>query len=125
MAAPGRTAGNPNSDIGVKWYYKPSMGRLIGRIPGVVRKSAAVLAVNAVLEGHRGAESPAAKCHGLPWKRFVSCLRKEMKELMDRTKAEREANKRAIAERYNIPESTRVEPVWKRYGIPPAGGATE
>lgn len=115
MATPGRTYGKPNSAVGVKWYFKPSMGRLIGRIPGVVRKSAKVLAVNALLEEKAGkAEHPAVKCHGKSWKDFISCMRKNMKNLITKEKVSEKAS--GIAETYNIPVSTKKEPVWKQVG---------
>ncbi|MEM1562743.1 MAG: hypothetical protein QXV75_07160 [Candidatus Bathyarchaeia archaeon] len=110
MATPGRTYGRPNSAVGVKWYFKPSMGRLIGRIPGVVRKSAKVLAVNAILEEKRGKDHPASKCHGKDWKNFVSCLRKEMKDIMKKDVIESKASE--IAGKYNIPTSTKRTPAW-------------
>jgi len=117
MVRPGRTPGRPNSAVGVKWYYKPSLGKMIGRMPGVVRKSASVLAVNMVLEGRAGgAEHPAVKCHGRSWKDFIACMRKEMRDLMGRTKAEREANARKLSEEYGIPISTKRKPVWQQLG---------
>jgi len=82
MARLGRTYGRPNTPWGTKVYFKPSMGRVIGRKPGVVRRSKAVLEINKVLEDLKGkAEHPATKCKGKPggWREFVSCLRSEMK----------------------------------------------
>jgi len=118
MAAPGRTRGRPNSAVGVKWFFKPSLNRLVGRMPGVVRKSAKVLAVNKQLEARADSvEHPAVKCHGKTWDKFVACLRKEMRNLMAANKATIEADARMIAEEYNIPVSTKEEPVYRRLGM--------
>jgi len=101
MATPGRTYGRPNSPFGVKWFFKPSMGRVIGRIPGVNRKSPKVLAVNEVLENLAGKpDHPATKCKGKDWKRFTSCLRKEMKAL--NIKAHVNARAPEIARTYGL-----------------------
>lgn len=76
----GRTYGRPNSAVGVKWYYKPSMGRMVGRIPGVARKSKFVLQINEQLRALRNSPNhPAKKCAGRSWRDFVSCLSAEMK----------------------------------------------
>ena len=78
-----RTAGTPNTPIGAKAFFKPSIGRLVMRKPGVLRKSEKVLKINAQLEAVKGTpDAPASKCEGKPWKEFVSCLRKEMKALI-------------------------------------------
>jgi hypothetical protein len=45
------------------------------RKPGVMRRSARVLAIN----DRVAANPPASKCAGKDWKAFVSCLRREMK----------------------------------------------
>lgn len=53
-------------------YAKPSMdGRLITRKKGVIRRSEKVKKVNERF----AAAKPASKCKGLPWKKFVACLR--------------------------------------------------
>jgi len=83
MASLGRTYGRPNTPFGSKVYYKPSMGRIIFRIPGVVRRSEKVLAINAKLEAVAGTpDAPATKCKGKPWREFVKCLKYEMKRLI-------------------------------------------
>ena len=85
MATKGRTYGRPNTPWGSKIYFKPSMGRVIARKPGVLRKSDDVLAINKVLEDLKGSsDHPATKCKGKPggWKEFVSCLRDEMKKAL-------------------------------------------
>ena len=116
MATPGRTHGRPNSPFGVKWYFKPSMGRVIGRIPGVVRKSASVLAVNEVLENLAGKDNhPATQCGGRAWKDFVSCLRRQMKAL--NIKQHVSARATEIARRYGIPVSTKKTPRYVELGI--------
>jgi len=79
MAEKGQTPGNPNTPYGVKVYYKPSMGRIIFRKPGVLRRSERVLAVNKQLEALReDPNHPAKKCKGKPWREFVKCLKREM-----------------------------------------------
>ena len=83
MATLGRTYGRPNTPFGSKVYYKPSMGRIIFRIPGVIRKSEKVLAINAKLEALRGSpDHPATKCKGRSWRQFIACLRAEMKKVI-------------------------------------------
>ena len=85
--AKGQTPGNPNTPIGAKAFYKPSMGRLIMRKPGVLRKSDYVLMINEQLAAVKGKpDAPAKKCKGKAWKDFVSCLRKEMKALIKKVK---------------------------------------
>jgi hypothetical protein len=69
----GQTSGSPNTPYGSKVYYKPSMGRIIFRKPGVLRRSTRVLERNRKW----AASPPSPKCKGLPWKQFVACLRKE------------------------------------------------
>ena len=71
-----QTFGTPNTPVGAKAFYKPSMGRLILRKPGVLRRSDKVIAVNKLLVEAK--VKPATKCKGMPWKKFVSCLRGEM-----------------------------------------------
>jgi len=115
MATPGRTHGRPNSPFGVKWYFKPSMGRVIGRIPGVVRKSASVLAVNEVLENLAGqANHPATQCGGKAWKDFITCLRQKMKALNIKSHVVSRAPQ--IAEQYGIPVSTKKTPRYLQVG---------
>ena len=81
MARLGRTYGRPNTPWGTKVYFKPSMGRVIARTPGVVRKSKKVISINEQLENLAGkSDHPATQCKGKPWREFVSCLRTKMKE---------------------------------------------
>jgi len=87
MAQAGRTPGNPNSDVGVKWYYKPKLGRMVGRIPGVTRKSPLVLAINEALEDLAGSpDHPVVMCAGKSWKDFVACIRRTMKGFISKNK---------------------------------------
>jgi len=83
MVKLGRTPGRPNSPFGVKWYFKPVLGRVVGRKPGVLRRSQKVIEINKKLvdAAARGA-APATKCKGKPWHQFVSCLRREMKAIV-------------------------------------------
>lgn len=67
----GQTAGRPNTPFGTKVYYKPSMGKVIFRKPGVLRRSTRVLERNRSF----AAKKPASGCKGKPWKEFVTCLR--------------------------------------------------
>jgi len=71
----GQTGGSPNTPFGTKVYYKPSMGRVIFRKPGVLRRSTNVIARNRAF----AAKKPASSCKGLYWKQFVSCLREHAK----------------------------------------------
>ena len=81
MARLGRTYGRPNTPWGTKVYFKPAMGRVIARKPGVVRRSEKVLSINEQLENLAGKpDHPATQCKGKPWREFVSCLRAKMKE---------------------------------------------
>lgn len=70
----GQTAGSPNTPVGAKAYYKPALGKMVLRKPGVLRRSTRVLERNRKV----AASPPAGKCKGLEWKKFVTCLRKEM-----------------------------------------------
>jgi hypothetical protein len=67
----GQTGGSPNTPFGTKVFYRPSMGKVIFRKPGVLRRSTRVLAANR----DWAANPPAAKCKDKPWKAFVACLR--------------------------------------------------
>jgi hypothetical protein len=70
----GQTPGSPNTPVGAKAYYKPSLGKIVLRKPGVLRRSDKVIERNKKV----AAAPPAPKCAGKPWKEFVKCLRKEM-----------------------------------------------
>jgi len=70
----GRYAGRANSAFGVKWFFKPSLGKVVGRLPGVNRKSEKVLARNEDIRK----SPPASKCEGLSWDEFTACLAKNM-----------------------------------------------
>ncbi|MBA7649411.1 hypothetical protein ES703_57208 [subsurface metagenome] len=71
----GATAGRVRNLLGVaRIYFKPSLGKFVIRKPGVIRRSEAVLARNRKIRD----DPPAAKCKGLPWDKFVTCLAKEM-----------------------------------------------
>lgn len=78
MVSKGQTAGNPNTPFGVKVFYKPSLGKVVFRKPGVMRRSDRVIAINERV----AANPPATRCAGKPWKEFVSCLRREMKAIV-------------------------------------------
>jgi len=71
----GQTSGSPNTGIGAKAYYKPSLGKIVLRKPGVLRRSDRVIARNRTF----AVAKPAAACKGVAatkgWKGFVSCLR--------------------------------------------------
>jgi len=87
MASFGRTPGRPNSAVGVKWYYKPALGRMVGRMPGVVRKSPLVVAINNALEKVAGTkEHPVTNCAGRSWKSFIACIRKAMSDFIEKNK---------------------------------------
>jgi len=70
----GRYPGKANSAYGVKWFMKPALGRIVGRLPGVLRRSKEVLARNEKVR----ASPPAKACEGKPWDEFVICLAEEM-----------------------------------------------
>jgi hypothetical protein len=77
----GRYPGKANSAHGVKWFFKPSLGKVVGRLPGVNRKSDKVMSRNEKIR----ASPPASKCKNkgpggtaTPWDEFVSCLSAEM-----------------------------------------------
>jgi hypothetical protein len=64
-------------------YYKPSLKKLVIRHPGVFRESENVKKINSVLEGLRGTpEHPSFKCGGTNWRERITCLKKEMKEIV-------------------------------------------
>jgi len=70
----GRYAGKANSAYGTKWFYKPSLGKVVGRMPGVNRKSEKVLARNE----HMRTTKPATACKGKPWDEFTACLSEKL-----------------------------------------------
>jgi len=70
----GRYPGKANSAYGVKWFYKPSLGKVVGRYPGVNRKSQKVLERNKTMR----AKKPASACKGKPWSEFVACLSEQL-----------------------------------------------
>jgi len=113
---PGRTRGRPNSPFGVKWYYKPKLGKVVGRTPGVTRRSARVLAVNTILHESREINHPAAKCAAEghhDWDDFINCLSKKFEEML--TEARIEEALRRVKEKYpELPESTKRKPYWMR-----------
>ena len=84
MARLGQTYGRVKASATAnRPYFKPSMGKVIFRHPGVLRRSKRVLAINAKLEAVAGTpNAPATKCKGKPWREFVRCLRREMKALV-------------------------------------------
>lgn len=78
MARKGQTPGRVKNLLGVaRIYYKPTLGKIVIRKPGVIRRSDKVIAINEKV----AAAKPAAKCKGLgSWDKFVKCLREEMKK---------------------------------------------
>ena len=67
---------------GFRVYYKPSMGKIIFRAAGVMRRSEKVVAINEKLA--TASTKPATACKGKPWKEFVKCLRKQMKSIVSK-----------------------------------------
>jgi hypothetical protein len=55
-------------------YNKPSLRKPVIRHPGVIRRSAKVLARNEKVK----AAPPATKCKGKPWDAFITCLSEQM-----------------------------------------------
>ncbi len=70
----GQTRGHANTPFGTKVFYKPSLGKVVFRKPGVLRRSEKVLARNRKVR----ADPPAPACKGLPWDEFTACLATEM-----------------------------------------------
>jgi len=64
--------------LGHRIFYKPSLGKVVHRAAGVMRRSKKVIAINKKV----AAAPPAPKCKGLPWKQFTACLRREMKAVV-------------------------------------------
>jgi len=70
----GQTAGRViNTPYGTRVYFKPSLGKMVFRKPGVLRRSLKVIERNKKW----AAAPPSPKCKGLPWKEFVRCLSRE------------------------------------------------
>jgi hypothetical protein len=87
MAEKGTTPGRViNTAIGSRAYFKPSIGKVVLRKPGVIRSSDVVLAVNQILEEMKKEERPAKKCAGKPWRQFVKCMKEEMKKAVTKDK---------------------------------------
>jgi len=82
MAGKGETGGHVFNmgavAPGTRIYFKPSMPKMIYRKAGVIRRSDTVLAVNKHFAGIK----PSTACKGKPWREFVKCLGKELKEGM-------------------------------------------
>jgi len=116
MVSFGRTQGRPNSAIGVKWYYKPAMGKIIGRIPGVVRKSPLVVAINEALEDvAESPEHPVVLCAGKPWKEFVACIRRTMKGFINKNRDKIASRAEELRTVVGLPSvSTRRVPVHRK-----------
>jgi hypothetical protein len=70
----GRYPGKANSAFGVKWFFKPALGKVVGRFPGVNRKSERVLERNRTMR----AKKPASVCKGKAWDDFTACLSEEL-----------------------------------------------
>jgi hypothetical protein len=88
MAKKGITRGRTRitSIPGTRVFYKPSLGKVVFRPVNVIRSSDKVIAQNAKLEALRGKpEHPVRQCKGKPWKEFVDCLKKTMKEKVGKT----------------------------------------
>ncbi len=74
----GQTSGHVKQNaFANRVYYKPSLRKPVIRHPGVMRRSAKVIARNEKV----AASPPAPKCKGKPWDEFVKCLSEEMKKL--------------------------------------------
>jgi len=90
MAEKGTTPGKTiNTAIGSRAYFKPAIGKVVLRKPGVIRSSDAVIAVNRILEDlkmSKAEDLPAKKCAGKPWKQFVKCMKEEMKKTVTKDK---------------------------------------
>jgi hypothetical protein len=65
-----------NTPYGTRVYFKPTLRKIVFRKPGVHRRSKNVLARNEKV----AVAKPAAKCKGLPWEKFVTCLSEQMKK---------------------------------------------
>lgn len=60
---------------GFRVYYKPSIGKIVFRAAGVMRRSEKVVAINKKFATIK----PSVACKGRPWKKFVKCLREQLK----------------------------------------------
>jgi len=82
ISNPHRTRGKSKVLGGVLKFYIRA-GRLLSRVPGVMRRSKKVREVNAALVLQRGKKShPAVQCAGLDWRGFTKCLSNHMKEAL-------------------------------------------
>jgi hypothetical protein len=94
MAEKGTTPGKViNTAIGSRAYFKPAIGKVVLRKPGVTRSSDAVIAVNRILEEMEKDKLPAKKCAGKPWRQFVKCLKQEMKQVVTKDKVDENLKK--------------------------------
>jgi len=66
-------------------YFKPALGKLVFRPTNVIRSSEKVLEINRKLIEAK--VKPATACKGLPWRDFVVCLSKKMKEIVGKPAA--------------------------------------
>lgn len=70
----GRYPGHANTIFGSKAFIKPSLGKVVFRLPGVNRKSEKVLARNE----HMRTTKPATSCKGKDWDAFTACLSQKL-----------------------------------------------
>ncbi|MEM1532312.1 MAG: hypothetical protein QW599_05660 [Nitrososphaerota archaeon] len=63
-----------NTPYGTRVYWKPTLRKIIFRKPGVNRKSDKVIERNKLVAEVK----PSKKCKGLPWEKFIVCLRENM-----------------------------------------------
>ncbi|MCD6361229.1 MAG: hypothetical protein J7M38_10225 [Armatimonadetes bacterium] len=83
LPSPERTRGRVRQLGSVRFYIKDSLGKIIVRKAGVIRRSKAVKQINEKLENLRDSpDHPAHKCGGRGWDDFIACLRSEMKRVV-------------------------------------------
>ena len=83
LPTPKRTRGRTRQLGPVRFYVKDSLGKIIVRKAGVIRRSKAVKQINEKLENLRDSpDHPAHKCGGQGWDDFIKCLQAEMKRVV-------------------------------------------
>jgi len=83
LPSPKKTRGRTRQLGPVRFYIKDSLGKIIVRKAGVVRRSRAVEEINEQLKNLRDSDThPAHQCGGQAWDDFIKCLSARMKEVI-------------------------------------------
>jgi len=78
-----RTKGRVQHLPGARYFLKPSLGKVLIRKSGVIRRSADVEKINNQLKALKDKENhPCVECAGKPWDEFIKCVSDKMKKVI-------------------------------------------